>query len=409
MKKWLAGFVILFLLIGSSFGGLLMMTASLGAGEAAASAQSCSDVQNESANPSDDKYTTNTNAKSIFDHLTKANGFSGAGAAGAVAVAERESGFNPQAINPSGGVAGWFQWSGWGNTINGNRISSEGSIKSGDISTLTAVNEFKLLDYELNGSKNSTRMSVGKATDPQQAALDWSVLYEGVSLADGQTKESEIKANALKWYTSFDGKNIPSSIKDAINDGANNNTDNSYQEANSGCDAGSGTGEQIKGNIPMGTYYKQLSPEVKKAIGKRPDFKSYPDDMTSAPWGHQCAWYVTYRAKEMGFNESTTAEGNGAVWGQSDPNFISEVGKPVAHSAVDFKQGQGGRGTSEAGHTAFVEYVNPDGSLIISECNVVSGHSGMDRASATQPEESYATISAADAKILTYVYPKGKG
>lgn len=71
------------------FWGLLMMTASLGAGEAAASAQSCSDVQNESANPSDDKDTTSTNAKSIFDHLTKANGFSGAGAAGAVAVAER--------------------------------------------------------------------------------------------------------------------------------------------------------------------------------------------------------------------------------------------------------------------------------------------------------------------------------
>ena len=91
-------------------------------------------------------------------------------------------------------------------------------------------------------------MSVGKATDPQQAALDWSVLYEGVSLADGQTKESEIKANALKWYTSFDGKNIPSSIKDAVNDGANNNTDNSYQEANSGCDAGSGTGEHITSN-----------------------------------------------------------------------------------------------------------------------------------------------------------------
>ena len=129
--------------------------------------------------------------------------FQGQGAAGAVAVAERESGFNAQAINPSGGVAGWLQWSGWGNTINGNRISSEGSIKSGDMSTLTAVNEFKLLDYELNGSKNSTRMSVGKATDPQQAALDWSVLYEGVSLADGQTKESEIKANALKWYTSL--------------------------------------------------------------------------------------------------------------------------------------------------------------------------------------------------------------
>lgn len=138
--------------------------------------------------------------------MTKSNGFSGAGGAGAVAVAERESGFDPQAVNPGGGVSGWFQWSGWGNTINGSRISSEGSIKSGDLSTLTPANQFKLLDYELKGSKNSTRIIVGKATDPQKAALDWSVLYEGVSLADGQTKEAEIKANALKWYTTFDGK-----------------------------------------------------------------------------------------------------------------------------------------------------------------------------------------------------------
>lgn len=68
MKKWLAGFAILFLLIGGSFGGLLMMTTSLGAGEAAASAsaQSCSDVQNESANPSDGKNTTNNNAKAFL-------------------------------------------------------------------------------------------------------------------------------------------------------------------------------------------------------------------------------------------------------------------------------------------------------------------------------------------------------
>lgn len=407
MKKWLAGFAILFLLIGGSFGGLLMMTASLGAGEAAASAQSCSDVQNESAKPSDDKNTTNNNAKAIFEHLTKSIGFSGAGGAGAVAVAERESGFDPQAVNPGGGVAGWFQWSGWGNTINGSRISSEGSIKSGDMSTLTSANQFKLLDYELKGSKNSTRIIVGKATDPQKAALDWSVLYEGVSLADGQTKEAEIKANALKWYTTFDGKNIPSSIKDAINDGADNNTDDTYQEANSGCDAGSGTGEQVKGDIPMGTFYKQLNPEVKKAIGKRANFSSYPDDEVNAPYGHQCVWYVTFRTKEMGWG--VTGMGNGGVWGHNTSGLTVEVGKPKPHSAVNFMAGQDPyRGNSDPGHVAFVEYVNPDGSLIISECNVVAGQNGFDRATATQTEETYGTISAKEAKTLTYVYPTGK-
>ncbi|WP_442773745.1 phage tail tip lysozyme [Lactococcus hircilactis] len=371
---------------------------------------SCESVQNSSPNPQATDATSQENAKQIFEHLTDAQGkdnFSGAGGAGGVAVAERESGFDLKAINPSGGVAGWFQWSGFTNAVNGKRITSEGSIKAGDISTLTAGNEFKLLDHELNGSYASVRQKVGRATDPQQAALDWSQYYEGVSLTDSQTKANEIKANALKWYTTFNGASIPNSIKDAVNVGANQVTDDSYQEANGGCEVGTGSGKQVNGKIPVGTYYAQLSPDIKQAIGKRANFSSYPDDPSSAPWGHQCAWYVTYRAKEMGFNESTTAEGNGAVWGQSDPNFTTEVGKPVPHSVVDFKKGQAGRGTSDAGHTAFVEYVNPDGSLIISECNVVDGHSGMDRATATQPEESYATISAEDAKTLTYVYPKG--
>lgn len=409
MKKKLALFAGLVLLLIPL--GVVMMTTTLFIPLSNAAEQNCTSVQEQSPNPpgSSDQEAT---AKQIFDHLTDAKGktnFSGAGGAGAVAVAERESGFDVKAVNSSGGVAGWFQWSGFSNTVNGTRITAEGSIKAGDVSTLTAENEFKLLDYELLGSKASVRQKVGKATDPQQAALDWSQYYEGVSLTDSQTKADEIKANALKWYTKFDGASIPDSIKEAVNDGADQNTQDSYQEVNSGCEVGNGSGEQVDGEIPMGTYYAQLSPAVKKAIGKRPSFSSYPDDPTSAPWGHQCAWYVTYRAKEMGFDESTTAEGNGAVWGQSDPNFTSEIGKPVPHSAVDFKQGQAGRGTSVEGHTAFVEYVNPDGSLIISECNVVTGHSGMDRATATQPEESYATISAKDAKTLTYVYPKGKG
>lgn len=110
----------------------------------------------------------------------------------------------------------------------------------------------------------------------------------------------------------------------------------------------------------------------------------------------------------MGFPLSTIAQGNGVVWGQNDPNLTYQVGKPTPHAAVDFKQGQAGRGTVPEGHTAFVEYVNPDGSLIISECNVVAGQSGMDRSTAIQSEESYATISAEDAKTLTYVTPKGK-
>ncbi|MEY8514919.1 phage tail tip lysozyme [Lactococcus taiwanensis] len=407
MKKVVLLLVALFILVSGSFGGLLFMTASLGAGEASAASESCSEMQNLEPSPLDTSSDDKANAKAIFEHLTQKNGFSGAGAAGAVAVAQRESSFNVQAVNPSGGVAGWFQWSGWGNTINGSRITAEGSIKSGDLSTLTASNEFKLLDYELNGPYNATRMTVGRADDPQQAALDWSRLYEGVALSDGQTKVSEIKANALKWYTTFDGQGIPSSITDAVNDEADDHTTETYEQANDGCEVGAGEGEQIKDHIPMGTYYKQLSPEVKKAIGKRANFTSYPDDIVNAPYGHQCVWYVSNRVKEIGW--PVVGTGNGGVWGHNTPGLKVEKGQPKAHSAVNIQSGQDPyRGQCAEGHVMFVEYVNPDGSLIISECNVVAGQNGFDRATATQTEETYGTISAQEAKTLTYVYPAGK-
>ncbi len=84
-------------------------------------------------------------ATKTYQHLMKEHKFTSAGASGALAVGQRESMFDPQAINPAGGVAGLFQWSGWGSFINGDRIHSEGSIQGMDLSTLTLDNEFKLM------------------------------------------------------------------------------------------------------------------------------------------------------------------------------------------------------------------------------------------------------------------------
>ncbi|XHB95942.1 phage tail tip lysozyme [Lactococcus garvieae] len=53
-------------------------------------------------------------ATQVYNHLVKEQKATSAGASGALAVAQRESMFNPQAVNPAGGVAGLFQWSGWG-------------------------------------------------------------------------------------------------------------------------------------------------------------------------------------------------------------------------------------------------------------------------------------------------------
>lgn len=99
----------------------------------------------------------------MFDFLTQEIGFSGAGAAGALAVAYRESNFRLDAQNPGGGVAGIFQWSGFSNGVNGNRITSEGSIKAGDTSTLTLENQLKLIKYELsNGYRKARDTVVGR-------------------------------------------------------------------------------------------------------------------------------------------------------------------------------------------------------------------------------------------------------
>lgn len=151
----------------------------------------------------------NNNAQAIFDKLTKTVGFSGAGASGALAVAQRESKFQPDAVNTGGGVAGFFQWSGFSNNVNGNRITAEGSIKAGDKSTLTTENELKLMVHELNGSFSKAKKSVGTATDPETGATNWTADYEGVALSDPQTKLPSLLQDAKDAYQSFGGANIP--------------------------------------------------------------------------------------------------------------------------------------------------------------------------------------------------------
>ena len=136
-------------------------------------------------------------AKNVIDianHLMSKERFSIQGASGALAVAERESGFDPEAENIGGGVAGIFQWSGWSNTVNGNRWAKAESR------TLSMEVELKLVSTELNGVYKKTKDLVSVSTDPRQASLDWSQYYEGVALSDGQTKADKLQDDAQKWY-----------------------------------------------------------------------------------------------------------------------------------------------------------------------------------------------------------------
>lgn len=179
-------------------------------------------------------------AKAIFDFLTKEMGFSGAGGAGAVAVAIRESTLNPKAMNTGGKVAGLFQWSMDGSPNAGSggkgRLSLGGIIKSSK--DLTVDKELKLTKYELNHGYSVVKSAVGKATNPQKAAEQWSLKYEGVSLSDGQTKVDQIHSDAVRAYKLFSGSKVKakSSLLGKAQKGASSASDSASMD--DGCDDG---------------------------------------------------------------------------------------------------------------------------------------------------------------------------
>ena len=135
----------------------------------------------------------------IFNWQLSKEKFTLEGASGSLANAERESGFDPKLTNPSGGVAGYFQWSGWDNTINGDRWRNASSR------TLDSTVELELMSYELNHGYKKVKDYMQKATDPFESAKYWSEHYEGVLLSDGQTKLEKLEKDSQKWYEVFKG------------------------------------------------------------------------------------------------------------------------------------------------------------------------------------------------------------
>lgn len=259
--------------------------------------------------------------------------FSIAGTSGSLAVAERESGFDPKAVNPSGGVAGYFQWSGWDNQINGNRWASASQKK------LDPEIELQLMSTELNGSFSHVKVAMQEATNAKEAAKVWSEKYEGVSLSDGQTNLTKLEKDAEKWY------NI---LKDNVS---------------SAPVAGGGT---LASSFDFPAEYKgklKYGQPTQKAMTKQPG-SGYPDG--------QCTWYVYNRLMEIGMisvSDGLGYLGNGQDW----------VGSLAARGWKKVPKARVGAVVSEAygayGHVMFVEYVNPDGSFLISECNYAGNQS----------------------------------
>ncbi|WP_412921686.1 phage tail tip lysozyme [Lactococcus raffinolactis] len=290
------------------------------------------------------------NVIDIANYLMSKERFSIQGASGALAVAERESGFDPKAENIGGGVAGIFQWSGWSNTVNGNRWSkAESRSLSMDV-------ELKLMSAELNGAYKRTKDLVSVSTDPKQASLDWSQYYEGVALSDGQTKADKLQEDAQKWY-------------DLLKEHVGFSNEN---------------GQSVNGvmstDVPSGwSIDTAFSGQAYNGSG------SYPQG--------QCTWYVYNRAYQLGIKFDSFM-GNGGDWASKAGYSVSHELK--LHTALSFVQGQAGSDPTY-GHVAFVEQVKDDGSILISEMNVT----GLPPLTV-----SYRTFSADEAKQFWYVEGK---
>ena len=145
------------------------------------------------------------NALDFANRLISRHHFTLQGTSGSLAVAYRECGFDVKAVNLSGGVAGFYQWSGWGSIINGNRWDQAKEKK------LDKQIQMDLMSTELEGAYARVVIKMGSSGDPKQAARDWSQYYEGVAISDSQTKVSAIEEWAEVIYDI---------LKTAINAGA---------------------------------------------------------------------------------------------------------------------------------------------------------------------------------------------
>ncbi|WP_427814948.1 NlpC/P60 family protein (plasmid) [Enterococcus sp. 22-H-5-01] len=163
-------------------------------------------------------------------------------------------------------------------------------------------------------------------------------------------------------------------------------------DATTGCPATpSGTPSESTGSNSAPTL--DVPPEYKgKLTLPAPDNKNYAGNQY--PMG-QCTWGAYNRMAQLGHKiEGFSGDGgNGGFWGATakSKGYTVVKGKPQVGWAASFYGGLAGS-TPPYGHIAVVEYVNSDGSMLVSETNVVTPGSGtrswrvIDKATTSQVE-----------------------
>lgn len=107
----------------------------------------------------------------------------------------------------------------------------------------------------------------------------------------------------------------------------------------------------------------------------------------------QCTWYVYNRAYQVGVKYDSYM-GNGGAWSGKSGYTVSH--EPKAHTALSFLPGQAGADVAY-GHVAFVEAVKDDGTILVSEMNIVG---------VAPLTVSYRVFSADEAKKFWFVEGK---
>lgn len=128
----------------------------------------------------------------------------------------------------------------------------------------------------------------------------------------------------------------------------------------------------------MSASSKELFEKYKDKIKPLPSNKETQQGQGWPGNGYEpgnCTWYVFNRQAQIGHNINGYM-GNGGQWGY---NYTKTPGatidsKPQVGDAVSFSPGVAGS-SSEYGHVAQVEVVNPDGTFLVSEMNTLGLYS----------------------------------